>query len=225
MAYCEDYSPMFAFLFSAFAISLFGVLSPGPISAATLAAGSRQRHAGAMIAVGHALVEFPLILLLALGVANFLESSSVRAAIGLAGGVVLVLMGLQLLLSVWKPDAEAAAPMQRHALVTGIVVTAASPYFWVWWATAGLALTTAAMAFGAAVLVLFAIVHWLCDLGWMEVLSLAGFKGSELFGRRSQGVVSAVCGIMLLGFGIKFLYDGGTGLHAAMALAAIRNAS
>jgi threonine/homoserine/homoserine lactone efflux protein len=182
-----------------------------------LAAGVRHRHAGVMIALGHAVVEIPLILLLVVGVASFLESGTARAAIGLAGGTVLVFMGLQLLLSLRQHNNESEASVQRHPLVIGIVFTAANPYFLVWWATVGLALAAEALAFGVVVLVLFAMVHWLCDLGWMEVLSMAGFKGSEIFGQRAQFVVSAVCGVVLLGFGGKFIYDAGVGISLALA--------
>ena len=207
---------MLAFLLSAIAISLSGVMAPGPMTAAALAAGSRHRHAGVMIAIGHAIIEMPLILLLVVGVASFLESATAKAAIGLTGGVVLLLMGLQLLLSLRQQNNESETPVQRHPLVIGIVFTAANPYFLVWWATVGLALAAEALAFGVVVLVLFAIIHWLCDLGWMEVLSMAGFKGSEIFGQRAQFVVSAVCGIVLLGFGGKFLYDAGIGISLVL---------
>ncbi len=60
--------------------------------------------------------------------------------------------------------------------------------------------------------------HWLCDLVWLEVLSVAGFKGSEVFGRRAQTVVSAVCGVVLVGFGAKFLYDAAVGLYEVFAV-------
>ena len=66
---------MLAFLVSAVAISLSGVIAPGPVTAATLAAGARHRHAGVMIALGHAIVEVPLILLLVGGVASILDSA------------------------------------------------------------------------------------------------------------------------------------------------------
>ena len=59
---------------------------PGPITAATLAAGERNRHAGAWICIGHIAVELPLILLLAAGLGTFLESKGIRAGIGLVGG-------------------------------------------------------------------------------------------------------------------------------------------
>jgi len=211
---------MLGFFISAIAISLSGVMAPGPITAATLATGARHRHAGALVALGHAVVEIPLILLLAVGVANFVESSSWRTGIGIAGGTVLVLMGLQLLRSQGRRN-NSEAPVQRRPLVIGIVLTAANPYFLVWWATVGLALATQAMSFGAAVLILFAVVHWLCDLGWLEALSVVGHKGSEVFGSRAQFAMSAVCGVVLLGFGAKFLYDAGIGMVAPVAMNAL----
>jgi len=205
---------MLGFLLSAVAISLSGVMAPGPITAAALAAGARSRHAGALIALGHAVVEMPLILLLVVGVGGFLESSAVRAGIGLAGGAVLLIMGTQLLLGFRKAQAHWEAPIQQHLLVTGIVLTGANPYFLVWWATVGLALATKAGEFGALALLVFAIVHWLCDLGWLEVLSVVGHKGTQVFGRRAQLVVAAVCAAVLLGFGLKFLYDASVGIVA-----------
>ncbi len=193
-------------------------MAPGPITAATLAAGARSRHAGVLIALGHAVVEMPLIGLLVLGVGRFLGSTAARTGIGLAGGTALVLMGVQLLSSIRRSTAGEAAPLQRRPLVIGIVLTAANPYFLVWWATVGLALATRAAEYGVLMLPLFAVVHWLCDLVWLEVLSLLGFKGSEAFGQGAAKMISGVCGLVLLGFGAKFLYDAGVGIAAQAVL-------
>jgi threonine/homoserine/homoserine lactone efflux protein len=198
---------MFAFLLSAVVISLSGVMAPGPITAATLAAGARSRHAGAMIALGHAVVEMPLILLLAAGVGTFFKYPTVKAGIGLVGGAALVLMGMQLLLSLQNPKSNSDATVQRRPFMTGIVLTGANPYFLFWWATVGLTLATQAAEYGAAALLAFGVVHWLCDLGWLEVLSVAGFHGSQTFGLRSQKIISVICGVVLLGFGLKFLCE------------------
>ena len=203
---------MIGFIISAVAISLSGVMAPGPITAATLAAGSRSRHAGAVIGLGHIMVELPLILLLVAGLGALLESPGVQLGIGLAGGAVLVLMGLQLLFSLPATQLDSQPPVRRHPLLTGMVLTAANPYFMVWWATVGLALTSRSLQYGLLALVLFVIAHWACDIGWLAVLSWAGFKGTEVFGHRAQTAVSAVCGTVLLGFGLKFLYEAGSGL-------------
>ena len=75
----------------------------------------------------------------------------------------------------------------------GIILTGANPYFLVWWATVGLALTTQAVELGLLAFALFSVVHWLCDLVWLEALSLASHKGTELLGGRVQRIV--LCGL------------------------------
>ena len=187
-------------------------MAPGPIAAATLAAGARGRHAGAWVCAGHIAVELPIILLLGGGLGTFLQSQAIRAGIGLAGGVLLVLMGVQFLASLRKSSPATAASMERHPLWIGIALSVANPYFLLWWATVGLTLTSQAMDYGLLVLVLFALVHWMCDLGWLEVLSYAGFKGSRALGNRSQQVISTICAVVLLGFGLKFIYDAAIGM-------------
>ncbi len=197
---------MLGFIFSAVAISLSGVMAPGPITAATLTAGSHRRNAGAgaVIALGHIAIELPLILALAAGLGGLLESIPVRSAIGLAGGAVLIWMGGQLLWNLRGGPADTPTSVDRHPFLTGVVLTAANPYFLVWWATVGLTLTLQALHFGLLALLLFALVHWLCDVGWLTVLSWAGFKGAELYGARMQTTVSLICGLVLCGFGIQF---------------------
>jgi threonine/homoserine/homoserine lactone efflux protein len=199
-------------VFTIVGISLCGVMAPGPITAATLAAGARNRHAGAWVCAGHIVVELPLILLLARGLGTFLQSQGIRAGIGLAGGVLLILMGLQLLANLRRLDTGSTGSVERHPLWIGIVLSGANPYFLLWWATVGLTLTSQAMAFGLVALGLFALLHWLCDLGWLEVLSFAGFKGSQILGSRSEKVISVICAVVLLGFGLKFIYEAGISL-------------
>lgn len=195
-------------------MSLSGTVAPGPITAAALAAGMRHRHAGLLIGAGHIVVELPLILLLAGGAGVFLSSDGVRAAIGLVGGLFLAWMGVQLLRAARKPETNNEAVLQRHPLWIGIVLTGANPYFLLWWLTVGLALATQAMEFGIAAVALFAVAHWACDIGWLEVLSFAGHKGSSALQGRSRGAVFAICALALLFFGAKFIFDAAAGLMA-----------
>jgi threonine/homoserine/homoserine lactone efflux protein len=206
---------VFVFILTIVGISLSGVMAPGPITAATLAAGARNRHAGAWICAGHVLVELPLVLLMAAGLGVFLQPPGVRTGIGLIGGVLLLLMGLQLLMTLRKPEGSSVGSMKCHPLWIGVVLSGANPYFILWWATVGLTLTSRALDFGLLALGLFALIHWLCDLGWMEILSMAGFKGSQALGGRSQTVIAVVCAVMLLGFGVKFICDAASGITMA----------
>jgi threonine/homoserine/homoserine lactone efflux protein len=193
------------FLLNVLGISLSGVLAPGPVTAAAIGMGSRNRFAGVLMALGHGIVEFPLMVLLIFGVGRLLTRPSVSTAIGLVGGGFLILMGVQMFRGLGRIEAE-AVPMRRSGpLTTGILLSAGNPYFLIWWATVGLALITTAKEFGVWAFVLFAVTHWLCDLVWLTALSWASFKGSVLLGPRSQRIVLAVCAVVMLGFGLCFI--------------------
>ena len=94
--------------------------------------------------------------------------------------------------------------------MTGIVLSATNPYFLFWWATVGLNLAIGAKELGVTALVLFAIIHWLCDLVWLSILSVTAFvthRGAGLFGRKIQQGILIFCGVALLFFGGKFIWD------------------
>lgn len=201
-----DWRDVAAFLLKALVISLSGVMAPGPVTAATVAAGTRQRHAGGLIALGHGAVELPLAVLILLGVGRVFRLEMVKIGIGLVGGGFLLLMGGQMLAGLGKGQTAAAPAGGRHPFWTGVILSGGNPYFLLWWATIGLALATQAAGFGLAGFALFALVHWLCDLAWLEALSWATFKGSALLGGRPQKVVLAVCAAALLVFGVMFIY-------------------
>jgi threonine/homoserine/homoserine lactone efflux protein len=180
-------------------------MAPGAITAAALAAGTRRRHAGALIAVGHGIVEFPLIVLIILGVGWLLQIAAVRVAIGLAGGGIMLWMAVGLLRALRAPALESVAPPQRHPVWIGIVLTATNPFFLVWWATVGLKLTVDAAALGTTAFALFAAIHWVCDLVWLEILTVASHSGTRLLGPIVQKVILVVCGGAMALFGAHFL--------------------
>ncbi|MGE5611933.1 MAG: LysE family transporter [Bacillota bacterium] len=196
-----------AFLLQATIISLSGVLAPGPMTAATLAAGSRNRHAGTWIAIGHGIVEFPLMGLIMAGAGALLVKTGFRIGVGLAGGAALLLLTTLTLASLRQPTDQPATTRVANPLWTGIVFTGSNPYFLLWWATVGLAMATKAFELGILAFGLFALVHWLCDLVWLETLSLASHQGVGLLGPRSQRIILLICSAAMGVFGIKFVID------------------
>jgi threonine/homoserine/homoserine lactone efflux protein len=50
------------FLLQVFIISFSGAMQPGPVTAAAIAIGGRNRYAGILLTLGHVIVEFPLML-------------------------------------------------------------------------------------------------------------------------------------------------------------------
>jgi threonine/homoserine/homoserine lactone efflux protein len=87
------------FLIEVVVISLSGVMAPGPVTAAAIGMGTRSRYAGPLIAVGHGVVEFPLMVLIVLGVGRILKLPTAQIVIGLAGGIFLLIMAIQMLKS------------------------------------------------------------------------------------------------------------------------------
>ena len=200
---------MLFFLFEVVVISLSGVMAPGPVTAAAIGMGARSRYAGLLIAVGHGIVEFPLMILIVLGAGRILKLPTAQIAIGMVGGMFLLIMAIQMLSGLRSAEKQQAQAAKSAPVLAGIILSAGNPYFLLWWATVGLALATTATGIGIWAFVLFAIVHWLCDLVWLGVLSWASFKGSVLLGPRRQRIVLMICSAVLLVFGLFFIYNAG----------------
>lgn len=196
------------FLAQAALISLSGVMAPGPVTAATISAGTRRPHAGALIAAGHGAVEFPLMVVIVLGAGAVFRVTSVRVGIGLVGGAMLVFMAVQMAMAARRPVEAQPPAAKRGPLMTGIMLTMGNPYYLLWWATVGLALATQAAELGVVAFALFAVIHWLCDLVWLEVLSVASYHGTRVLGRKSQRYVLAGCAAVMALLGGKFIYEG-----------------
>lgn len=195
------------FLFKVFGISLSGALAPGPVTAAAITLGARKPFAGTLIALGHGIIEFPVMVLLILGVGGLLERPAVGVGIGLVGGAFLIFMAIGMLRDIRNIENQMSSVTRRGPLVTGIVLSGGNPYFLFWWGSMGLTLITDARGFGVWAFVLFALVHWSCDLVWLTALSWSSFKGSRLLGVRGQRIILLVCALALLGFGLWYIGD------------------
>lgn len=194
------------FLLEAAFISLSGVMAPGPITTVTVGKGSTSPRAGALIAVGHGIVEFPLMIAVFYGVGRLFALPYVKVGIAVVGSAFLLMMGVGMLRSA-RQTTVVDGQETRSPLVAGILLTAGNPYFLIWWATVGATLIARSMAFGVLGFAIFAVVHWLCDLTWDSFLSVLSFKGGQFFGKSFQKVVFAVCGVALIFFSGKLAWD------------------
>lgn len=191
------------FLLSAAGISLTGVMLPGPLTAATIAKGYSNKHAGAWITAGHAVIEIPLIAVIYFGFGRFIDSPQVEMGIYLVGGLMLLYLGFRMFRATGDvPGAVSGLP--ASSLVTGIVITGTNPGFYAWWAILGTALVTGAAKFGLVGVILFTLVHLPCDLAWSEFLSIGTFESRRWWTQKVQKVVFSVCASILAGFGIWF---------------------
>jgi len=198
-----------AFLLEAVAVSLSGVMAPGPITSVVVGKGSESPHAGAMVALGHGVVELPLMIAVFYGVGRLLALPHTQAAIAGAGGLFLFWMGFDMLRSL-RRGVTMEGTSGQPPFSAGILLSAGNPYFLVWWATVGAALIARSAKFGLGGFLAFALCHWACDFVWDYALSALSFRGGQVFGARFQRGIFLFCGAALIFFGGRFVWDGTT---------------
>ena len=196
---------LFLFLLQVIVISLSGVLAPGPVMAATIAAGTKSKHAGIFISLGHSAIELPLLAAIIFGLGFIFENHTAKIVIGLVGGSYLLWMGFEMFKESKNYHESRPSSNSKGPIMTGLVLSATNPYFLLWWATVGLNLAKDAAGLGYIAIILFAIVHSLCDMAWLEILSFASFKGTKLLSEKNQKTVLAVCAAAIMFFGFYFI--------------------
>ncbi len=193
------------FLLKTVVISLSGVMAPGAVTTAAIAQGARRRWAGVLMSVGHGIVEIPLIFLIMFGLGVLFQAAAFKIVVGVLGGAFLIWMGVGMLRRPDGSDMMSSSAGATGPLMTGLILSLSNPYFLLWWATVGLNLTLEARGLGWTAFLLFASVHWLCDLVWLTILSFASFHGTSVLGPRGQKMVLQLCGVALGVFGVNFM--------------------
>ena len=198
---------MLPVLASVVVISFSGVMMPGPMFAVTLAKSYKSPWAGAYIALGHAVIEVPLILLIYFGVAQFFQNSVVQLVLSVVGGGMIIWMGI----SMFRARAEVVhkgRDLPYSAFTAGILMSGLNPFFLLWWATIGSMLIMKFLVFGTMGLFVFIIAHWLCDLLWLTFVSVTVYKTHSLWGVKIQEWMFIACSLLLAVFGIWFIVSG-----------------
>lgn len=177
---------------------------PGPVFAVTVVKGYENKNAGLYIALGHGIIEFPLMLLIFFGFASFFTSGLMRFLVGLVGGVMLIYMGVGMLRLKLK-NFNGKEKVYHNSLVAGALTTAANPYFFLWWATIGFTLIVNATIFGIKGFIIFMVAHWLCDLSWYMLISLSIFKSKRILNMKKGKWILNLCALTLILFGLWFI--------------------
>ena len=198
---------MLPFLVSVAVISLSGVMMPGPVFAVTVAKSYKSQFAGMKIALGHALVEIPLMLLIYFGFARFFQQELVQVALYLAGGAVLVWLGIGMFRA-RGTVIEKGRDLPYNSVVAGVVTSALNPFFILWWVAVGSMLIMKSLSFGSIGFALLITVHLLCDFGWLSFVSVLVHRTQSFWKGKFQEGLFIACSWLLIGFGGWFLTSG-----------------
>lgn len=177
---------------------------PGPLFAVTLKKATKSKSAGSLIALGHGIIEFPLMILIFFILSQFSIPSIVQVAVGLVGGFLMVFMGIRTFRDRHKIE-EAQVSLKRDSVFAGVYTTAVNAGFVLWWLTIGTTLILNAQLFGFVGFSLFAGVHWLCDFTWYTVAALVIFRSQRFWNEKAKTGITFFCVAVFIGFGAYFM--------------------
>lgn len=203
-----------------FLVALTGALSPGPLLTFTIYKSLRRKRgylASLYILLGHAAIEFALILALLAGASFFLRNIIFLTFIGVIGGIILVLYGIIAIRGVLKTNFEDEYALEGNAIkgykgngfVGGILVSLSNPFWTFWWAVIGLSLMVNLniTLLNPIKMLTFFIGHELGDIVWYFPISLFVYYGGKSLNPKIYKYVLIACGVFMIVFGVYLTFS------------------
>lgn len=201
---------IFGFIITIVIVTASGALAPGPLFFVNIAHGTKSGVKGGIaFSVGHTIIEFSLVILLALGLSTLVNEPTVKSVIGAIGGTFLLAFGVlqvyQFLKSRSEGFGEKSIP-SRNPMLLGSIFTGLNPYFIIWWLTVGMKLISDSLVFAswAGVLLMY-IAHVWMDYAWLSGTAYLAKRGTSLVSSKGYRILMVAFGGILVYFGVHFL--------------------
>jgi threonine/homoserine/homoserine lactone efflux protein len=213
------------FIVTVVLVTASGALAPGPLFFATVSHGTRSGAKGGLaFSIGHTLVEFPLVLLLALVFGEILSEVAgepiVRSSTGIARDVFLLIFGalqIRYFLRSKSDTPEYGWITSRNPLLLGLAFTGMNPYFIVWWLAVGSTLVVNALTLASLMgLLLMYVSHVWMDYAWLTAVAHFAHVGTKIAGARWYRVAMILFGATMILFGAVSLCFGLTFLLSVL---------
>ena len=190
-------------------ISVSGVMSPGPLFTANIIHGLKEgTSSGIKIAIGHTIVELPLIILLGIGVLTLEMVPEFKTTIVVLGAVGLFgFAGLQIQ-NVLRKKIQTEQKIKHNPILTGIMFSALNPFFIIWWFTIGFKLISDSIELWSywGIGILFAVHIWM-DFVWLGFIAFSASKASNLLSSKNYRILMIILSGVLIYFGINFILE------------------
>ncbi len=192
-------------------LSTSGALAPGPLFFVTITHGTKTgAKSGLMFSIAHSIIEFTLVILLAIGLLSVANQPAVKLIVGGAGGIALIVFGsMQIRSSLHETnETNSTKKTTKHLLLLGLALTGLNPYFIIWWLTIGANLILLSLEFAGLWGVLFMyICHVWVDYAWLTLVAGFAKKGAKILRKKWYRALVAIFGAILIYFGLSFLID------------------
>ena len=200
---------LFSLFSIGFVIGLTGAMAPGPLLTLTIGESAKRGGvAGPLVVLGHAMLEFALLMLIVFGAANFLNSKLLFSLIALGGGVVLIYMGCSTIWGLKNYQLSVGGPRDGkglHPVLAGVIISLSNPYWFIWWITIGMGYVMFARGFGVHGILVFFAGHISSDLVWYSFISYGIQFGSRFLSLKVIKAALLTCSIFLVLFGVFFI--------------------
>ncbi len=200
------------FIFS-FLVSIGAVVSPGPVMAAIVSESPRQGwRVGPLVALGHSFLELIVVILLGMGLMMGLASPLARRIIAIAGGILLLFIGMSYLLAVVRgtmrlPQGQSSSNERTLSsmFLLGIGTTVSNPFWYTWWVTVAAGYLAQARELSLLAVGVFYLGHISADFAWDTALSVTTSAGSRFLTDQRYQTLIILTGFFMVYLGIVFL--------------------
>jgi len=199
----------FEFVILVIVVSASGVMAPGPLFTASIAYGLKEgTRSGIKMAIGHTIVELPLVILLGIGVFSLESFPEFRTIISIFGAITLFVFAAIQIKTIFEKKEIRKSKLKQGPLITGIILSALNPFFIIWWLTIGFKLISDAMLIWAftGILIVFVLHIWM-DFAWLGAVSYFASKSTKILSNRNYKILIGGLSVMLVYFGITFLME------------------
>jgi threonine/homoserine/homoserine lactone efflux protein len=200
---------VFDFAISVILISASGVMAPGPLFAANIVYGMNESTKGGIkMAIGHTIVEFPLIALLGVGVFSLEVFPEFQTIISVLGALSLFVFAYIQIRTTLQKEKSRTIQQKHGAIIAGITLSVLNPFFIIWWLSVGFKLISEAMAIWAfaGVVILFLFHIWM-DFAWLGAIAFLAKKSSKIISNKSYKIIMLALSASMVYFGVVFLED------------------
>jgi threonine/homoserine/homoserine lactone efflux protein len=204
-----------------FLVALTGALYPGPLLTFTIYKSLKQKRGyieAIYILLGHATIEFTLIIALLAGASFFIHNIVFLTFVGVIGGMMLIIYGIFTIKGVLKTDFEMDFTLEDNMIkgykgnsyVGGILVSLSNPFWMLWWAGTGFSLMF--VRFNITLLMpmeilIFFLGHELGDIVWYLPISIFVYYGGKSLNPKIYKYILIVSGAFMIVFGIYYAFD------------------
>lgn len=196
-------------------VSVSGVFSPGPLLFANLALSKYGGFwSGIKIAVGHTIIELPVIILLSLPfvvLSPINLTFSTTKIIAFIAGAFLIVFGILYVVRTIRtrdsPNSAINTSRIENPYLAGIIFTSLNPFFIVWWTTVGVKLISDSISLlghPAGIAFLFFAHIWM-DYAWLGLSSYLAYRGFNIIRSEYHKYITILLTVPLFYYGIYFI--------------------